>query len=221
LGVRGLSLTIPHKENALELVDSMSEEAKEIGAINTVLNDGVKWHGENTDWYGINQALAEANIKVDGHRALVLGAGGAARAGIYALKRLGAKEICVFNRTQERAKAIAKEFSVGVQELSDGSRLEGLGFDLVVNATPIGSVLASDRSHPFVLDHWPAEIAVFDMVTKTTELIKAARDAGARVTEGPRMLLHQAVKQFELFSGEKAPIDVMEQALLAQLAASG
>ena len=113
LGIRGFSLTIPHKENALDLVDFKSEEVEAIKATNTLINDGSKIHAFNTDTVGIERAFAEAGVKsLSGKDVLLLGAGGAAKAAIYTAKKLDAKSILVANRNEERAKSLASEFQV-------------------------------------------------------------------------------------------------------------
>jgi shikimate dehydrogenase len=213
LGIRGFSLTIPHKERAMAFIDEFSGEARAIGAINTVINTGTKLRGENTDWYGAKCAFEEVGAVVRDKRALVLGAGGAARALIYALIELGAAQIGVANRTLERAQTLADDFDVNLVDcpFTDIPLSE---FDIVVNTTPIGSALSSGEP---TIDYSQLRsgMVVFDAVTKETELLKEARTRGALAVSGLRMLLYQAQRQFELFTEQQAPLAVMEKALLA------
>ena len=218
LGIRGYSLSIPHKEKALLGVDQVSEQAKVIGAINTVINDGEQLIGENTDWYGVLEALREVQFKPTTSSCLVIGAGGAARAAIYALEHIGVENITVANRSVEKAKQLATTFNVDAISFEDLKETNFDGLDLLINTTPIGSSRVSKSvSFPFDLELLSAPQIVFDMVTEDTELITKASELGTKVVPGVRMLLHQAVKQFELFTGLAAPIEVMEEALRREM----
>ncbi len=202
LGFRGLSLTIPHKEKALEVVSNVEQSVKKIGSINTVINDGSELHGFNTDVYGIMQALSEASFD-NSKPAIIIGAGGASRAGIYALQELGVKEISITNRTLSRAENLAKEFNINVLKLEE--LVQNLESKFIINSTPNESI--------FDYSLLNKSNEVFDMITKETEFIKAAKSKGIKAIEGKKMLLYQAVKQFELFTEKEAPIEVMEKAL--------
>lgn len=216
-GIRGYSLTIPHKENAVSLVDSLSADAREIGAVNTIVNDGKILSGFNTDWKGILRAFAESQISVVGKRVAIFGAGGAARAAIYACKCEGAKEILIWNRTAARGETLKKEF--GVTVIRQWSAEVQSTVDLFVNATPVGSHLVDAKSIKLPLETklLRSHQCVFDMVTKDTELLRDARRAGAKTIAGSRMLLFQAVEQFRLFTEQEAPVEVMDEALKGAL----
>ena len=205
LGFRGLSLTIPHKEAAMHLVDKLSDEAKKIGSINTVINDGEYLHGINTDYFGIIQALKEVNFTST--QALVIGAGGASRGALYALQQMGVEKIKICNRSADRAIKLAKEFQVEYLELESISKWITSNSCLVVNSTPATEL--------FDLESISSKHTVFDMITSETQLIRKAKENGAQVVPGIRMLLHQALMQFELFTEQTAPKDVMEKALLS------
>ncbi len=215
LGIRGYSLTIPHKERAAPLVDSVSREAREIGAINTIVNTGSELIGENTDWRGIVRALSEKGRSYIGGSAVIVGAGGAAAAAIYALKALGLATISVSNRTEARAKELAATHGVGMIQYSALEKLSADSLTLFVNATPVGSHLSRETDFGFELTKPLAEV-VFDMVTKETPLLQKSKEAGAQIVGGLRMLLHQAADQFQLFSELTAPLDTMERALYGQ-----
>ena len=218
MGIRGFSLTIPHKENAMGLVDALSPEAVSIGAINTVVNTGEKLLGYNTDWYGVTKALEEGSFDAAGKKALVFGAGGASRAAVYALKQLGLEKISICNRTDKRAKDLATVFSIDFLPYAE---MEGFDFStisLFINCTPIGLEIAGpDASYPFEFDVFGQHHTVFDMVTRDTALLEGARASGATTVAGIRMLFHQAIQQFELFSEQTAPKDVIEAALHAAI----
>jgi len=221
LGFRGLSLTIPHKEVAFSLVDKVSDEAKRIGAINTLINSGDALYGYNSDWFGIVEALREVSFQSKGSQALVLGAGGAARAAVYALQELEVSSILIANRTKQRADIIVKEFSregksVEAIELEESQKSLEADVSLIVNATPIGLKQEGEGSYPFDFSSLTKNHVVFDMVTKDTSLTVAAKKQGATVVLGIRMLLHQALRQFELFTEQKAPLRAMEEALIKE-----
>jgi shikimate dehydrogenase len=216
LGIRGLSLTIPHKETALTLVDQLSLEAKEIGAINTVINDGEKLTGYNTDCYGIEEAFAEKQITLKDKTTLLIGAGGASRAALSVLSKSGA-QITIANRTFERAQKLAGEFDCQAISFEELGKMKKLEFDILINSSSLGSDISSGATYPFSFENLPTAGVVFDFVTKETELTKAAEAKGLVAILGQRMLLHQATKQFELFTEKSPPVDVMEKALLLEI----
>ena len=186
------------------------------GTLRAVINTGNELCGENTDWRGIVRALAETERSFAGGSALVVGAGGAAAAAVFALKALNFGTIAVTNRTAARADELAKAQGVGALPYAELGRVSADSLTLLVNATPIGSHLAADADFGFDFSsRQPAEV-VFDMVTRETPLIVHSRTAGAKVVSGLRMLLHQAADQFQLFSELVAPLDEMERALYGQ-----
>lgn len=232
LGFRGLSLTIPHKERALPYVKSFSQEAKLIGAVNTVVNSGQGLIGHNTDWTGIAEAFREARVQVKEKRVFVFGAGGAARASVYAVQRLGAAEITVGNRSEQRGGEIAHAFGVSFCPLAEIDQRFLGEFDIFINATPIGSHLgpkeegifrqahladADKFSYPFALSFIGPKQTVFDLVTRDTQLLEYAKEKGAATISGLRMLLWQAVEQFRLFTEAEAPVAVLEKALYDEI----
>ena len=209
LGLRQLSVSLPLKQAVLELADEVSEAARRIGAANTLtLADG-RIRADNTDWLGVVRTL-EPRGAWTGRRALVLGAGGAARAVVHALRELGMR-VSVHNRTPERAERLARE--LGAEMARDGDDC-----DLLVNATPVGM-------HPRPEDSpWPAErldpaAMVFDTVYRPlhTRLLREAGERGCAVQDGLEMLVHQAVEQVELWSGLRPSAAVLRRAALAVL----
>ena len=198
-GYRGANVTIPHKLAAHELADELTEAAAAIGAVNTLGFEGGRITGDNTDAGGLIDALG-------GERpasALVLGAGGAARAAVWALREAGA-EVTVWNRTPERARALADEFGVAAAE-------RPAAMELLVNATSIG--LAKGDS----VDALPLVEAgtVVDLVygTEPTELVRWAERRGARVIDGLEILVRQGARSLERWTGQSAPVDAMRRAV--------
>ena len=196
LGVRQLSISIPHKVAAMEHLDEVEETARRIGAVNTVVASHGRLVGSNTDWLGAVHAL-ERETKLDGARAVVLGAGGTARAVTWGLRSRGAS-VRVLNRTPEKARQLAGE--LGAEAGGDLGQLQGLPCDVLVNTTSVG--LGSDESP--VESHWiPAGAVVLDAVyePESTRLLRDARSRGARTVSGRWMLVHQAVAQLAAWAG--------------------
>lgn len=217
LGVEGLSVTMPHKAAVAAAVDELSPTARRLEAVNCVARDGERLVGHSTDGDGFIDALAdEAGWSPDGARCVVLGAGGAARAVILALAGAGAAEVAVVNRTAQNAVAAA---ALAADRGRVAEATETGRFDLVVNATPLG--MTGHRGAPLPLEPdllQPRQILV-DLVYEPAEtaLLAAARARGVAAFGGVRMLVHQAARAFELWTGADAPIEAMvaatEQAL--------
>jgi shikimate dehydrogenase len=200
-GIRGLgfcqlSVSIPHKTSILELVDAVDETAARIGAANTVVRDGDRLVASNTDWIGAVRAL-ETERPLAGARAVVLGAGGTARAVVWGLIERGAM-VSVLNRSVERAKALARELAAhGAGPLDS---LASLPYDVLVNTTSVG--MSSDDS-PVPVQSLHRDAVVMDAVysPEQTRLLRDASARGARVVSGRWMLVHQAVAQLEAWAG--------------------
>lgn len=222
LNFRGANVTIPHKLAVMEYLDEISPDAQAIGAVNTIVveKDGFL-RGYNTDWQGFLRTLAENEFEPRGKRALILGAGGAARAVIYGLVHAGAAEVTILNRTVERAEKLAEDIgailphgNIRAAELS-AERIDAAQSDanLLVNATPLGMHPNVDASpYPDEL-RYPAHLTVCDLVynPRETKLMAKARAAGAKVIGGLGMLVHQGATAFELWTGHAAPVGVMYQ----------
>ncbi len=207
LGVRQLSVSIPHKVAVMELLDELDETARRIGAVNTITNVDGRFVGWNTDWLGAVRAL-EREGDLAGTRAVVLGAGGTARATVYGLVERGAR-VVVLNRTPERARALAKALGA-----AGGGPLEELArtpHEVLVNTTSVG--LGNDES-PVDATSICAGARVLDAVyePEQTRLLRDAAARGARPIAGKWMLVHQAAEQLRLWSGHDAPVDVMAAA---------
>ena len=210
--VEGLAVSMPHKENIGQFLDGVDETARAIGAVNTVYTKNGKRFGANTDGPGFLRAIRDVMPDLSGKRVLIVGAGGAARAIIHALKPL-VGSITLINRTVPKGVQLAKEFGVRY-----GGKLEDLITetpDIIVNATPVGMPGHED---PEIIpqDFLKPGVVVFDIVYNpghTTHLIEEAKKAGAIAMSGETMLLYQGVLQFELWTGQKAPEKAMRAAL--------
>lgn len=211
LGLTGLNVTMPHKADAATACDDLASAAAALGAVNTVVvdRDGALI-GHSTDGAGFLRALGDEGVEVPGRRCLVIGAGGAARAIVQALSEAGA-DVRVAARRPDRARSAAALAPGGTAVPIDDVAVEG--FDVVVNATPLGMHgeappfdSARLRSGQFVYDTvYPAE----------TPLLAEARSRGARGAGGLGMLVHQGAIAFELWTGSAAPLDVMRAAASA------
>jgi shikimate dehydrogenase len=208
LGIRQLAISLPHKEAVIAHLDAVDDTARRIGAVNTVTRapDGALV-GANTDWLGAVRAL-ERERRLAGARAVVLGAGGAARAVVFGLLARGAS-VVVLNRTPERARALAD--ALGAQGAGPLHDLRRTPFDVLVNATAVG--LGRDES-PVAAEALPPGALVMDTVyePERTRLLRDAEARGARAVGGKWMLVHQAAEQLRLWTGREAPVDVMAEA---------
>lgn len=214
-GMLGANVTIPHKEAALRLVDEASEEARRIGAVNTVARRGSRLVGDNTDRYGFRMALEESACVPSGEQVLVLGAGGAARACV--LEILADNDVLVASRTLERARTLVESLrtprggSVRAISWDEARRLKKVG--LLVNATPLG-LLGEDVLAGFALRDLPLMVADLVPTAEETPLVRRARQAQhVRVMDGLLMLLHQAARSFTVWTGSEAPLRAMRAAL--------
>ncbi len=202
--IHGLSITMPYKEAILEHLDNTDSHTAKIGACNTVVRaqDG-KLYGFNTDTAGIVRPL-EQRITLEGARVLVLGAGGAARAAVFGLKERGS-EVFILNRSAAPARKLARQARARTIKRAD---LKKLAFDVIINATPVG--MANGKDSPLNENEISAKFA-FDMVydPAETRFLKAAKARGAQIIPGIEMFVHQAARQFEIWTGKPAPWDDM------------
>lgn len=211
--VLGASVTVPHKIAALRLSDEISPAAARAGAVNTVVNRGGTLVGDNTDIVGFAMSLTEATAGRIPETALVLGAGGAARAVVLALEELGIAEIIVANRDLDRARQLAADLAPApVRPASLDERIlaqELLGAGLLVNATSLGWHRGEAPIPLRLLNRLPREAIVADLTYRDTDLLLAARARSLRVRDGLAMLVYQGAKAFELFTGHPAPVATM------------
>ncbi|MBE9502673.1 MAG: shikimate dehydrogenase [Proteobacteria bacterium] len=222
MGIRGINLTIPHKERALNYIDSVSDEVGIIGATNTIVNDRGKLVGYNTDGKGLLLALKkEYTFMPKGKKIVIIGAGGAARGIAAAMAAEGATTVIIANRTLGKAESLASEFSLKIRS----STFEGIDLSseklshafknahLLVNASSAGMVGENDLDLP--LEQLTKETIVVDIVYKPliTSLLRDAEGLGLRTQGGLDMLACQGEIAFELFTGQSPPVNAMLEAL--------
>jgi shikimate dehydrogenase len=220
LGIRGLNLTIPHKEAVIPLLDGLTDAARHIGAVNTLFWDGERLVGDNTDAEGFLRALDEAGVNPAGQAVLVVGAGGAARAVVYALRQQGCT-VWLANRSRERAEALANAFGcAGVLPLErDALTQVAAHADGLVNCTSLGMEPHADTTPPVPVEALPVGAWVCDLVYRPlqTRLLQAAAARGLTTIDGLGMLVHQGALAFERWTGSPAPVAILAQAARAQI----
>lgn len=220
LGFRGVNVTMPHKTEAADLIEHLSEDARMLRAVNTIAVRDGELEGHNTDAPGFDRFLRrDPGFDPQGRSALLYGSGGAARAGALALARAGLAQLTVAARDGARAAPLVtmvQALGVPVALIGPGDAGD-MAADLVVNATPVGGA-GQERAHPS-LPHLGQGVLVVDLLYDplSTDLQQRAREAGAAVFGGLGHLLEQAALSFELWTGTPAPLEVMSAAALAAL----
>jgi shikimate dehydrogenase len=218
LGIAGVNVTVPHKEQVIKWLDSISPTARRAGAVNTIVNRDGRLHGENTDVAGFLRALRDDKFRIRGCRALVIGAGGVARAVLAALAEGKAAAVTVANRTVPRARRLAEGFhSIAMPTIGAPlAILEDRGLlastSLVVNATSIG--LHGERFFPLAHSATPPSCLFVDLIYgRHTDFLARATRTGRRSLDGSSMLVHQGAAAFRLWTGRAAPVAAMRAAL--------
>ncbi|MCB0202641.1 MAG: shikimate dehydrogenase [Anaerolineae bacterium] len=244
-GYRGVNVTIPHKQAVMPLMDDLSDAARAIGAVNTITvtqfsklsprsreehnleNCVTRLQGDNTDWLGFLWPLDASGVELAGKSALLLGAGGSARAVVYALAIRSVGSLSIWNRSPQRAADLAQHAaalspSLTIHQFTNSPlTIFGPPPDLIINTTPVGMWPNMDASP------WPDELPfppgalVYDLVYRPeqTLLLRQAAAAGCVMQGGLEMLVAQGAASFELWTGHKPPLDVMTSAARAALAA--
>jgi 3-dehydroquinate dehydratase/shikimate dehydrogenase len=216
LNFAGFSVTMPHKHNIMRYLDAIDPVAEKIGVVNTVRISNGKLTGSNTDADGFILPLKKRCGDLTDARVAVFGAGGAAIAAIFALRSEGARPV-IFGRDVKRVNAIGEQFGVPSEPMYDDRGRTGplTGFEIMVNATPLGMPGSLDNISLFSAEQLSGVKFVYDLVTRAddTPLIREAKKAGASTIEGFEMLIGQGVRQFEIWTGRIAPAEIMEAAL--------
>lgn len=210
LGIVGLTCTVPHKIAVIPYLDEIDETAKKIGAVNSVLQKDGKLKGYNTDWIGAITPLKK-RTKLEGKKVLVLGAGGAARAVVYGLIKEQA-EVYIMNRTVEKAAELAAEF--GCKHVKDIDDIHIAAQDIIINTTSVG-MHPNEHASPINGEGLHSGQILMDIVYAPyeTAFLALGKKTGARIIHGTEMLLYQGTAQFELYTGVKAPLSIMEKTL--------
>ena len=226
LGIVGINVTIPHKEAIIEYMDEVSEEARLIGSVNTIHNHEGRLKGYSTDGEGFLESLRSEGFGPEGKRAVVLGAGGSAKAAVYAMAKSGVR-VTVANRTPERGAALAEQInailsrdSVDALPLTESEGLQRRirEADLLVNCTSVGmSPNTGDTPCPKEMLH--PRLLVYDLVYNPvrTRLLSEAEEVGARSMNGVKMLVHQGAESFRIWLHRDPPLDTMEQIVVSAL----
>jgi shikimate dehydrogenase len=217
--IQGINVTIPHKQNVLKFMDTISPAARKIGAVNTISLQNGLLTGENTDWMGfwhdLQFQMSKTGFAINKH-ALVLGAGGSARAVVYALLQSGWR-VNIASRRPEQANQLVAVFSMGNDSVSAVPLLQLANLPeitLIVNTTPVGMTPNTSSSPWPVGLRFPENAFLYDLIYNPTDtaLMKAARSAGLPVANGLGMLIEQAALAFEIWTGQPAPREVFRQA---------
>ncbi len=215
LGAMGASVTMPHKEEIVKLLDGLSGDARTLGAVNTIQRLGDRLIGHNTDVDGFRAFLEEdAGVDLEGKSCLVLGAGGAARAVVKALGDLGAAGIAIAARTPQRAEEVTAQVGHSDTRVCDWDEAgaEAEVADVIVNATPVGM----REGDPLPGTSFNSGQLVVDLVydPPSTEMVERARSGGADAWGGLGMLVHQAAAAFRIWTGQDPPLETMSAAAL-------
>jgi shikimate dehydrogenase len=218
--MKGINLTIPHKVAVLKYLDEVKPEAAVMGAVNTVVRIGDKLVGENTDGKGFMRSLTQdSNVNPRGSKALVLGAGGAARAITVELALAGARQITIVNRSPERGQALTELLISNTPAKADFVEWQGTfsipaETDILVNATSIGLFPNVEAKPDIHYDSISSKMVVCDVIhTPMTPFLREARQRGAKTVDGLGMLVYQGAIGFKLWTGREAPVAAMHQAL--------
>lgn len=225
---RGMSVTIPHKIEAMRHVDEVAEADRHIGSINTIINENGRLIGLGTDGPGALKALLDADVEIDGKSVLMLGAGGAARAIAFTLAlKTRLEKLTILDINGEMLAGLASDLKAGTparieaEALNDGTIARAMSHaDLIINCTPIGMHPKEGVSLVPVDSFRPGQ-AVFDVVYTPleTKLLADARSRGLKTVSGVEMFINQAVLQFERFTGMDAPVEVMRRVVMERLRA--
>ncbi|MDP2972750.1 MAG: shikimate dehydrogenase [Deltaproteobacteria bacterium] len=209
LGIRGVSVTIPFKTEVIPLLDVVDDVARRIGAVNTIVNEGERLIGYNTDWTGAVEALEE-KVDIRGKKVVLLGAGGSARAIAFGLKERGCQVIIV-NRSEERSELLAKELGLIHWPPSSIEELEG---DIVINTTSVG-MFPDVSETPFSKVVLKKGMTVMDIVYRPlwTRFLQEAEQRGCVTIDGLEMLVHQGAAQLEIWTGKKPEIGQIKEDL--------
>ena len=228
LGIKGFNVTIPHKEKIAQYMKDISEEASIVGAVNTVVNEDGILHGYNTDVHGIIETLLPYKDEIAGADVTVIGGGGAARSAIYALIRhFKVERLNIVNRTEQKAESL-KEYFVTKMLYNNIKTYELVPPDLIsvfrnskliINTTPVGMSPEVDDSATTIAESFTKDQIVFDVIYNPmkTKLLDIAASQGAKTINGLKMLVEQGAKSYELWTGEKMPVNKVLKALESYL----
>jgi shikimate dehydrogenase len=213
LGIRGVSITIPHKVSVIEFLDELDDTAKNIGAVNTVINRHGVLTGYNSDCLGAIKAILEKTAIKD-KNVVIIGAGGAARAIGFGIMSQGGR-ITILNRTAAKGERLARRLGAEFHPISN---LKNTGCQILINTTPVG-MIPDTNMMPVQREDLDKTMVVTDVVYNPlkTRLLREAENIGCRTVDGVSMFVYQGAFQFELWTGKRAPVEVMKKAVLKAL----
>jgi shikimate dehydrogenase len=220
LNIKGLNVTIPHKTEVMQYMDSIDKSAELIGAVNTIKFDGDHAKGYNTDGIGAVKAIEEVSSVIN-KKIIILGAGGAARAISFQILLDGAESVVIANRTLEKAvqlqKDLVEKLNANVKSIDLGGELKNelLDADILINTTPIGTYPNVDQEPLIKAELMHESLIVKDCVYNPlkTGLIKEAEKCGAKTISGLKMLIYQGMESFRIWTGVTPPLEIFENAL--------
>ncbi|MFX1298200.1 MAG: shikimate dehydrogenase [Promethearchaeota archaeon] len=227
LNIKGANVTVPHKINAMQYLDEIDPVAENIGAINTIINKDGHLYGTNTDGIGAVRSLIEENVELKDKKIVMIGAGGVARPIAYNFAP-NAKEFVLFDIVESAVQNLTTELKKkiggnvrGYESDSENISKEIQDADIFINATPVGMYPKVNASI-LPKELLRKDLVVFDVVYNPleTKLLKEAREIGAKAISGVMMLVYQGVAAFELWTGQKAPVDLMKKMVLEGLGLS-
>jgi len=230
LGIVGVNVTIPYKERVVKYLDSLSAEASEVQAVNTILNQEGTLIGYNTDIFGFSEPLKAFKSELEKENIAILGSGGAARAAIQALKNeFKPASIVIVARNEAKSKSLKEDFKrrnkslkLKTLNIADPQAIEVLrDCKLIINATPVGSAQLSASKEDLVPAEklWTKDHIAYDLIYNPlqTPFLNGAQASGAKTISGLEMLIHQGSKAFEIWTGKPMPIDLVRKTLLKAL----
>ncbi|HAA84606.1 MAG: Shikimate dehydrogenase [Thermodesulfobacterium sp. 37_54] len=216
LGIQGLSVTVPYKERIMKYLDEIDKTSSEIGAVNTVMVEEGRLLGFNTDWIGVLKAFEENGISLKGKQAVVIGAGGAAKAVVYAVKEAGAKEIVIYNRTYQKAVELAQKFGGVPKPWDELNKAEG---EIIIQTTSVGLNSKESVVGPEVLLRFKVAMDLVYSPLKTT-FLTYAEEKGCKVIDGLQMLFYQGIEQLRLWTKKslsQESLSIIQKELYAEV----
>lgn len=217
LGIKGFNVTIPHKEEVLSSLDFISEEVKAIKACNTIFNNDGKLEGYNTDYLGFLKTLEEEGFQIKGKNIAVLGAGGASRAILWALKNNNPSNVDIFNRSLDKAKNLIEEFEIETSRafLLTDFKNHSLKYDLIINTTSVGMGTLKDQSPIEENVELKKEVILYDLIynPSKTKFLEIGASRNLKIINGLDMLLYQAILSFQIWTKKEFDIKDMKSKL--------
>jgi len=220
----GANVTIPHKINIIPFLDKLTKEAELIQAVNTIYRENNQIIGHNTDGIGCLNTLKENNIQIEKKTILILGAGGAGRAISFTLALNNPKNLIIVDRSYEQAKSLTEEITKKTKTKTQPENLDNLNTilpnaEIIIHCTPTGMKNYAENQTLITSEHLNKNQTIMDIVynPQKTKLLEEAEKAGCKTISGVGMLVHQGAVGFEIWTKNKAPINIMKEALLKQL----